>query len=371
MFGFQEVLESEIHRILSECETEEERSAFLERHDEFISEVTDEMAESLLETVKEDAFSSDLEAFREERRQFERRVVDFWGMPINLLELFITIAFEAGMTFGEKHSEAAAKSDDYVFEVLTRLHAKACQTSNAILALLRSGFADDAYARWRSLHEIAVIASFIRAHGQETAERYLLHEVMQQYKLARDQMEVHGRNNAEKIYQKEIDALKARHDALVERFGSKFKADYGWADGALGGRHPSIRAMEKQVQLDHLKPYYRMASDNVHANSHGKYFRLGVSLAQDRKKILLAGPSTAGLADPGHATAISLGQITTLLLVTQPSLDINIAMATLAILEKEVGEAFLEMHKKHESVVRAKTEKMDESTGSSGKTEPI
>ena len=40
------------------------------RHDEFISEVTDEMAESLLETVKEDAFSSDLEAFREVRRQF-------------------------------------------------------------------------------------------------------------------------------------------------------------------------------------------------------------------------------------------------------------------------------------------------------------
>ena len=52
MFGFQEVLESEIHRILSECETEEERSAFLERHDEFISEVTDEMAESLLVIVR-------------------------------------------------------------------------------------------------------------------------------------------------------------------------------------------------------------------------------------------------------------------------------------------------------------------------------
>ena len=371
MFGFQDDLESEILRILSECETEEERNAFLERHGEFISEVTDEMAEGFLETIKENAFSGDLEAFREERRGFERRLANFWGMPLDLLELFIGIALEAGMTFNKKYREAAAKSDDYVFEALTRLHAKACQTSYANLALLKSGFADDAYARWRSLHEVAVVASFIGTHGQETAEKYLLHEVIQQYKLACAQMEVHDRINAEEISQKEMDALKSRHDFLVERFGSNFGKDYGWAYGALGGRHPSIWAMEKQVQLDHLRPYYRMASDNVHANSHGTYFRLGLSLAQDRKKILLAGASTAGLADPGHSTAISLMQVTTSFLVTKPSLDAGLACAILAKLVDEVGEAFLEMHKKHESIVRAKTEKVQESTDPSGDTEPI
>ena len=37
---------------------------------------------------------------------------------------------------------------------------------------------------WRSLHEMAVVASLIQQHGQELAERYLLHENIQQYKLA-------------------------------------------------------------------------------------------------------------------------------------------------------------------------------------------
>ena len=328
------------------------------------------MAEGLLETIKENAFSGDLEALREKRQRFERGLANFWGMPLDLLELFIAIAFEAGMAFNKKYRGVAVKSNDYVFEALTRLHAKACQTSYAILALLKSGFADDAYARWRSLHEIAVVASFIGTHGQETAEKYLLHEVIQQYKLACAQMEVHDRINAEEISQKEMDALKSRHDFLVERFGSNFEKDYGWAYGALGGRHPSIWAMERQVQLDHLRPYYKMASDNVHANSHGTYFRLGLSLAQDRKKILLAGASTAGLADPGHSTAISLMQVTTAFLVTKPSLDAGLACAILAKLVDEVGEAFLEVHKMHESVFRAKRGKMAESTDQRGDTEP-
>ena len=35
-----------------------------------------------------------------------------------------------------------------------------------------------------SLHEMAVVASFVKEQGQELAERYLLHETIQQYKLA-------------------------------------------------------------------------------------------------------------------------------------------------------------------------------------------
>lgn len=308
------------------------------------------------ETIKENGLSSNLKALRKERQQFEQRLVNFWGMPIDRLELFIWLAFKAGMEFNDKHREVAAKSNDHVFEALTRLHAKACQTSFAILALLKSGFADDAYARWRSLHEIAVIGSFISENDQELAEKYLLHQIIQQDRLACAQRGVQGRNNEEEISQEVLDALKSRRDELVERFGSKFTSDYGWAEGALGDcKHVTFLAIEKRVQLDHLRPYYRMASNNVHANSHSLYFSLG--LDQNGDKVLLAGASTAGLADPGHSTAISLMQITIWLLTTRPSVDTNITMKILAKLEDEVGEAFLEIHKKHESIVLAKTEK--------------
>lgn len=353
MFGFHEVVESTLLQLLSECETEEEWREFWGRRDQVISEVVDEMANNISSTIMKGA-SNDLKAMREERRQFERRLADFWRVPMDRLEAFMWVAFEAGMKFNEKHREIAAKSNDHVFEALTRLHAKACQTSFAIFTLLKSGFADDAYARWRSLHEIAVIGNFISENSQELAEKYLLHEVVQQYKIACAQRRVQGRNNEEEISEEDFAKMKSLRDKLVARYGNRFKLDYGWAEGALTSKSPTFHEIEKQVRLDHFRPFYRMASDNVHANSHGIYFRLG--LDQNARKVLLAGASTAGLANPGHSTAISLMQITITLLATKPSIDTNITMAILTQLTDEVGEAFLETHKKHEPIVPAKTE---------------
>ena len=200
-----------------------------------------------------------------------------------------------------------------------------------------------------------MVGFFLRSHDQELSEKYLLHEPIQQYKLALSQQEVQGRINEERITQEEIDNLKSIYDDLIRRFGKGFRLDYGWAEDALRGKHPSFYEIEKQVQLDHLRPYYKMASDNVHANSHGIYFRLG--LDPNGEDILLAGPSTAGLADPGHSTAISLLQITTSLLTSVPSIDSLVVLEILNRLSREVGEAFLEIHKKHESEVLANRER--------------
>ncbi len=86
-----------------------------------------------------------------------------------------------------------------------------------------------------------------------------------------------------------------------------------------------------------------MASDNVHANAHGAYYRLGSSVQTD--EVLLAGPSNVGLADPGHSTAISLCRVTTVLLTTKPNLDGVVISKILLKLEEEIGAAFLQAHK--------------------------
>ncbi|NJM53745.1 MAG: hypothetical protein HC846_10380 [Blastocatellia bacterium] len=70
------------------------------------------------------------------------------------------------------------------FEVLLSLYARACLVSSEILVLLKAGFPDGSHARWRTLHEIAVVAMFIEKHGKEVAERYLLHEYVEDYKGA-------------------------------------------------------------------------------------------------------------------------------------------------------------------------------------------
>ena len=352
MFGFQEILDESLSQLEAECETDEDWAKLLESLETIIPESIDEMAESVLKTLIEN-LPQKLEEARVERQQFEQYLQDFWSEPIDLLEMLVCVSLESGMKFKKKYQDdATTRTDDYVFESLVRLHARACQTSFAILALLKSGFADDAYARWRSLHEIAVIGEFIRKGGQELAERYLLHEPIQQYKLARAQNEVHGRNNEEKIPQQELDALKKRQDKLASRFGAEFMRDYGWAAKSLNDKGPSFRKIEERVRLDHLRPFYRMASDNVHANSHGLYFRMG--LDHGERNVLLAGASTAGLADPGHATAISLMQITITLLGTNPNADTITTMTVLSKLVDEIGQTSLKIHKKHEAITPAK-----------------
>jgi len=352
MYGLQEALESSISRFLSESGKEHKRDQTLAGLNEMVSEVSDETAENVLETIKKNAFSGHLESEREEIRQFEKRLKEHWAEPLDLLELFIRLALEAGDDFNKEYGEDAVVSNDAVFEALTRLHARACQVSSAILVLMKAGYADDADARWRTLHEIAVVSNFVSQHGQGLAERYLLHEVIQQFKLAREHQTFHSRINEEPISHEEFGELEALQKELVSQFGKQFKEDYGWAAEELGVDRPTFRMIEEQVNLDHLRPYYRMASDNVHANSHGAYFKLGLHLIEE--KVLLAGPSNAGLADPGHSTAISLNLVTLDLLNTRLSFDALVAMKMFTVFVDEIGESFLKAHHEYEAITLAK-----------------
>ena len=98
----------------------------------------------------------------EYQQQFEERLRKHWGKPLKLLDLFISLATEAGDEFNKTFRDEAARSNDAVFKALTLLHARGCQVASATLVLLRSGYSDDAHARWRALHEIAVVAPLYR-----------------------------------------------------------------------------------------------------------------------------------------------------------------------------------------------------------------
>ena len=317
--------------------------------EDMIPGLVDKTAGLIIARIRKDA-SSGLRGRQRDRKGFEKRLNERWKCPLDLLDLVIALSTEACSEFNRKFRDEARGSGDAVFEVLTRLHARGCQVSGEVLALLRSGFSDGAHARWRSLHEMAVVATLIQEHGQELAERYLLHEIIQQYKLACEYREFFDRLNAEPPSKGNLDELRVQYDELIARFGEAFKGDYGWAASAIGSNRPTMSDIEQHVQLDHMRPYYRMASDNVHANSHGAHFRLGLPSFQ-QEEVLLAGPSQFGLADPGHSTAISLLQITTTLLTTESVFDCVVTMKILAELTDEVGEAFLKVHQELESLV--------------------
>ena len=106
-----------------------------------------------------------------------------------------------------------------------------------------------------------------------------------------------GRLNVEPLSKETLDSLKVQRDELIARFGEAFKSDYGWASSAIGSNHPTMSDIERHVQLGHMRPYYRMASDNVHPNSHGAYFRLGLHSSQ-QDEVLSCRTEQCGVGRP-------------------------------------------------------------------------
>ena len=344
------LIEKVIAESVATGDTEPNQDDLVKRLTELEPTFVESAAATLLNQIKKDA-KVGLRRQRRERQGFERRLAKHWAKPLHLLELTVEIAQEVAKGVGDQVAAGEVSVDEHTFRALWAIHARACQMSRAISALLRSGFGDDAHARWRSLHELAVVGNFIGEHGEAVAERYLLHEAIQQRKLARAYKEHENRAGLEPLTQAEIDVLDERCETLVVRFGKEFDEDYGWAASALGNKRPSMAAIERAVQLDHLRPYYRMASDNVHANSHGLFYKMG-GFSPDRG-ILLAGPSNMGLADPGHGTALSLNQITAALVSTAPTLDSLTELTVLNLLQKETGAAFLQAHKDAEAIAES------------------
>ena len=282
------------------------------------------------------------------QEEFEQRLYTRWKKALDLYTAINLLTRESGEAFVKQHQAQAVKDKDLVFGVLMRIHVRACQTASAVGVLLKGGYARDALARQRTLHELAAIAFFIKKHGQETAERYMLHNTIESYKGAL-QYELYcdrlGYPHHDPV---QLDQLRSQRNALITRYGKVFKDEYGWAAQALGkSGGVSFADIEKDVQLDHLRPYYKMASHGVHANPKGLIFDIG-NMVKDTpgyNKTPLAGASNAGLADPGQSALISLNQCTTAFLTLKSDLDTLLKVQVLDSFVNEACQAFIEIHR--------------------------
>lgn len=150
------------------------------------------------------------------------------------------------------------------------------QRGSEVQAPLRNGFADGALSRRRRLHELTVTAMFVADKGVATDERYLAHLGADFIKAERQYQRfasVLGHRPISSIEQKRLDDL-ARY--LEQRYRRSFSTDYGWTADALGNPKPTFVDVEAAVDLGQLRPYFRFASNAIHAGPKGTFFRLGV-----------------------------------------------------------------------------------------------
>ena len=338
----QNILEDVIYNQIEDYKHLEEKE-LQERIDKIIDSIPNviEQISSLVKKTLDKKSTSMLREHRKIRKNFEKRHYKLWEKGLNLLETFIVISYESGEDINKSLRDEAAKNNDFVFDALTRLHARSIQVAYEVLLLLERGFADGAHARWRTIHEISVVSLFIKKHGQDIAERYLLHEIIESYKAMLQYQKYFDKLNQPPFSVSEMDEIKSKRDELVLKYGKDFCDEYGWTSSILPKSH-NFSDIEKESGLEHLRPYYKMASYNVHANPKGIKFKLG--LTEEVERILLSGPSNYGLADPAHGTTLSLLQITSALLTHKTNMDNLIVLKILSAYEKEIAEAFIEVN---------------------------
>ncbi len=285
-------------------------------------EATDWITSKLVKAWKTQA-KSILKKIKANQKNFVKFHDQIWGKPVDLLETLISISLEAGSNFNEEFKPTAVEENNVVFDALTRLHARGCQIGSEIVVLLRNGFADGAHARWRTLHEISVIAQFIGSHDNGLAERYLAHSVVADYKRALEYRKYSNDSSYIPMSDEVFNSLETEYNEVIAKYGENFKGDYGWAYEILKNDRPKFRPtfadIEDKDGVAHMRPFVKLAHLNIHAGSKGAIFRLG--LPPGDSNLLVAGPSIYGAGEPGQNTAYSMFLLTSILLRIKVDLD--------------------------------------------------
>lgn len=346
----QKAFDKEVEELVESAKTEADYETLADIVHIKLRELINQLPMSMLDSIKRLASEGGLEERRELHSAFVQRNLKKWNKGFEIIEIFVEICSEAGECVNNRMRSAAAENKDITFDILVRLHAKACLVAREIVCLLKNGFADAAHARWRALHELTVTALFLEKNDDETTERYCLHEVVEAYKGACLHKKFGKRLQATPPSDEDIAYLKTKYDQVIERFGSDFQKPYGWAYVAIGKKQVSFLDIEEAVSLDHWRPYYKWASQSIHANV--KTIRHSLGLSETKEDMLLVGPSDSGMVDPAHSMAISLAQITVVLAGRSPNLDELVMMQVISTLSQEVGNTFFEEAKTTQSQSR-------------------
>lgn len=135
--------------------------------------------------VKEklDYFNTHMYEISHERKVITYHVIahqeELWGKCFAASDTMYTMAVEAASFLSDyvekKADEETRKSKQYTFLALQHMHGRVCQQFLEIMYLLKLGFADGAYARWRSMYELCCCMKFIKKAGEITAKKYYDH----------------------------------------------------------------------------------------------------------------------------------------------------------------------------------------------------
>lgn len=309
----EEELQVKFKKIVDEMEIhiEEYGKLMEEEMSDFTTHISDELSQliytNLITTFKK------FRKFKEnERALINEDILNAWNKSFENLEMTLFMTQEIIESYAN-NEEVNNTSKNLV---LIKLLSKGCQIFSEIIILLNNGLPDGAYARWRSLHEITVIAEYLSDKSEETFEKFIDHQHVQDYKHARKLKEDTNHLFQFEVTDEEYNIICENYNYVVNKYGRSFKNDYGWAYEFFDQKRIHFSDLEHAVDFDNIRSHYKMSSDTIHTNSRGLFYNVG--LFSKSEFDLLIGPSIHGLSIP-----ISLVSTSITLLLTNVLLKIN------------------------------------------------
>lgn len=287
---------------------------------EILSKLNDRKIEQIYSTLIEQMAKdciSDLhdnlyERVLQERANNARFMVhneQIWQKGFVASEMMYLIVLDAAESYKEIFNELPddkKQKIQYRYTAICQLHGRACQQYLEILCLLKSGFADAAFARWRSMYELCVVAQFIKENEEIVAKAYWgesFHNNTKEYRWAR----------------------KAPRFAQCEEAIS-FR-------DLLDACDPIITKWKKQ---------YGLSNKVIHASPQGTFARLGKPQNLD---IVAVGPSDYGLAIPAVNSAVALSIISAIFLTLLHSGDGVLYSRVITSWVDKIRETYSEIEK--------------------------
>lgn len=301
-----------------------------------VSDATKATARSVLRRLRKD-WPEAAEQRQLECEAFLFAHVSWWEDALDQLRMLQVMAVEEAQAEGRRIRKSRAKRNLAKRDVQFRLHVRMCQVGDEILTLLENGFADGAMARWRTLHELVVVALLIYDHDDDLAQRYLDHEYVEAWRAAIMYQNVRVPAGDQPYTTAQMAAFTADRAAMLARYGASFGGDWGWAAHHLGIKAPGFGDLEQAAGRVALRSHYKLASYNVHAGPKGIAFRHG---AGDNPDANLAGRSMYGLEEPGCNTAFALAQAAIIFVEARKGIAHHVRGWTIVLLRDSVCRAF-------------------------------
>lgn len=308
---FTDTLMKTLKEQLNEVETEEEAKKILDKFDKIdisqkFQDMLKVMSKESFEYMKSTMYE-EIMSFRADEQEFLARQEQKWYRAFVASEAMYVMVLQAAEEYtlyvSELEEEKRAQNK-WTYTAMLHIHGRALQQYLEIITLMKNGFADGAYARWRSMYELAIISSFITQYGENVAKAFIeASETEDRYEWARTS----GKFPSSKKYISFNDIQKS--------------CDI------------SSSIWEKQ---------YNLANKTVHASPQGTFKRL--ANMEIGEEVIPVGRSDYGITTPGEHSAISLAQISTMFFSLFSHSDILIAMRNINDWINVVREMYFKAH---------------------------